>query len=112
MKSMTPRLKTAAVSLYCLQQRINEKAAELEALKAEERALVETLNPVFAAEEDSARVTVKTDDYGALDVVYTLVERKVLDQARAAALLTTLGRRVPRKKQVYSYLKVTDRLER
>ena len=110
MKRITPKTANATKSLYELQRNIAKTAARLRRLQEEESALLEEVSPIFENAKHSECAHVKTAD-GLLDVKYTYVNRQIVDNEKAVALIENMGKKVPMRRNAYSFIRVVKATE-
>ena len=105
MKRITPKTANAANSLYELQRNIAKTAARLRKLQEEEAALLDQVSPIFEGSKRSECAHVKSPA-GMLDVRYTYVNRQIVDNEKAVALIENMGKKVPMRRNAYSFIRV------
>ena len=98
-------VKLAAVQLCAVQARIAKVRRQLAQLEAQESELSQMILPVFSSEPISRHTEISYEGENYV-VKYGFVERLVVNVPAVEKHYASLGKKVPRKHQHYSTLRV------
>lgn len=108
LKRVSPKVVGAADSLFALQRQIDKLGQKMAALKAQEEELVAELAPVFGELKASAKFSIPRTASRSLEIRYTYVDRLVTDGEKVERILTRLGKAVPKRHNIYSFIRAVE----